>query len=98
MSNQTSGSCWNCGQSLGESDYFRESTCPGCRKYTHVCKNCRFYAPGRPNSCLEPIADAVLDKERANFCGYFEPATPEVSNSAYPSQDELQKAAEDLFK
>ncbi|MEN8168253.1 MAG: hypothetical protein ABFR65_12370 [Pseudomonadota bacterium] len=98
MSEQVSGSCWNCGQGLGEDGYHRESTCPGCRKYTHVCKNCRFYASGRPNSCLEPIADEVMDKERANFCGYFEPTSPEVSNSGQPSQDDLFKAAEDLFK
>lgn len=98
MSTQVSGTCWNCGQSLGDSDYFRESTCPSCRKYTHVCKNCRFYAPGRPNSCLEPIADKVTDKERANFCGYFEPTSPKASNSAQTPSDDLLKAAEDLFK
>lgn len=98
MSQQASGTCWNCGQDLGSSDYHRESTCPGCRKYTHVCRNCRFYAPGRPNSCLEPIADEVLDKERANFCGYFEATSPEVSTSAQTSEDDLLKSAGDLFK
>ncbi len=98
MSQQASGTCWNCGQSLGETDYFRESTCPECRKYTHVCKNCRFYAPGRPNSCLEPIADEVMDKERTNFCGYFEAISPKLANSAQTSQDDALKAAEDLFK
>ena len=98
MGDQISGTCWHCGQQLEENDYHRESTCPGCRKYTHVCKNCRFYAPGRPNSCLEPIADEVIDKERANFCGYFEAASPEVSNRTQGSPDDSLKAAEDLFK
>ncbi len=97
MRNQ-SGTCWNCGHQLGEHDYSREATCPQCRKYTHVCRNCRFYAPGRPNSCLEPVADPVADKERANFCGYFEPTTPQIANSAESSTDDLLKAAEDLFK
>lgn len=98
MSNQTSGSCWNCGQSLSENDYFRESTCPNCRKYTHVCKNCRFYAPGRPNSCLEPVADEVMDKERSNFCGYFEATSPKAAGSTQASAEALLKAALDLFK
>jgi len=25
------------------------------------------------NACEEPIAEPITDKERANFCGYFEP-------------------------
>ena len=97
MRNQ-SGHCWHCGEPLGEHDYTRESTCPQCRKYAHVCKNCRFYAPGRPNSCLEPVADPVADKERANFCGYFEPTSPKASDIPSPSPDDLRRAAEDLFK
>lgn len=47
---------------------------------------------------MEPIADEVLDKERANFCGYFEATSPEVSGSAQTSEDDLLKSAEDLFK
>lgn len=98
MSINDMGSCWNCGHSLSSSDYSRESTCPSCRKYTHVCRNCRFYASGRPNDCLEPIAEQVMDKARANFCGYFEPATPPATlNEDKPSVDALLAAAEDLF-
>jgi hypothetical protein len=63
-----------------------------------VCRNCRFYAPGRPNDCLEPVADPVADKQRANFCGYFEPATPKSTAGTQPSPEDLVKAAEDLFK
>jgi hypothetical protein len=96
--NNSTGSCWHCGQALSDNDYARESTCPHCSKYTHVCRNCRFYAPGRPNACLEPVAEAVMDKERANFCGYFEPVTAASANQDQPSAEELLKAAEDLFK
>jgi hypothetical protein len=39
-----------------------------------------------------------MDKERANFCGYFEPATPPASlNEDKPSADALLAAAADLF-
>jgi hypothetical protein len=35
---------------------------------------CRFFDPRKANQCAEPVADPVQNKERANFCGYFEPA------------------------
>ena len=97
MPDQT-GTCWHCGHRLGEHDYAREATCPQCGKYTHVCRNCRYYAPGRPNDCLEPVADPVADKQRANFCGYFEPTSPKTTDGIQPSTTDLLKAAEDLFK
>ena len=96
MKNNWSGSCWHCGHSLGEADYARESRCPGCGRASHSCRNCRFHAPGRSNDCLEPVADHVGDKERANFCDYFEPAKPGTGKQA-ASADDLRRAADDLF-
>ena len=89
------GTCWNCGQRLQERDYARESTCPGCGRPTHVCRNCRFLDKTRPNACAEPMADPVSDKNRPNFCGYFEAA---AHNSVTATPDEaLRQAADDLF-
>jgi hypothetical protein len=34
---------------------------------------CRFYDLTKARQCAEPVADPVQNKERANFCGYFEP-------------------------
>ncbi|WP_296896714.1 hypothetical protein [Thiohalocapsa sp.] len=92
------GRCWHCGAELTDLDYAREGTCPGCRKSTHCCRNCRWYAPARPNACAEPVADPVTEKERANFCGYFEASFPAEAGSAAPDADALRQAAEDLFK
>ncbi|MCG6943497.1 MAG: hypothetical protein LJE69_19880 [Thiohalocapsa sp.] len=92
------GRCWHCGADLTDLDYGREATCPNCRKSTHCCRNCRWYARGRPNDCAEPVADAVADKERANFCGYFEASFPRDAGAAAPDADALRQAAEDLFK
>jgi hypothetical protein len=92
------GRCWHCGADLNELDYAREATCPGCRKSTHCCRNCRWYARGRPNDCVEPIAEPVTDKERANFCGYFTPSFPTPASAAPPDEDALRQAADDLFK
>ncbi|MGH8278709.1 MAG: hypothetical protein ACRETQ_03975 [Gammaproteobacteria bacterium] len=38
-----------------------------------MCRQCRFYDPGKPQSCAEERADPPLNKQRANFCEYFEP-------------------------
>lgn len=98
MSGNQVGACWHCGQTLSDTDIGREAECPACGKPVHVCRNCRFFAPGRPNDCEEPIADPVRDKTRANFCGYF---TPHVAaHRGQPTQDTdvLRQAAEDLFR
>lgn len=34
---------------------------------------CRFYDVSKAKHCAEPVAEPVADKQRANFCGYFEP-------------------------
>ena len=95
MSPNDEGVCWSCGAPLKASDYTREGECPACRKQTHVCRNCRFYEPGRPNDCQEPIAERVNDKQRANFCDYFSPSSDSYRPGA--NQDALRAAADDLF-
>jgi hypothetical protein len=67
--------CWKCGASL-ESEPLplaRLAECPVCHADLHVCRLCEFFDPGVANSCREPVADVVKDKEHANFCGYFQP-------------------------
>jgi len=98
MADYKSGTCWNCGIPLGPLAYGRADACPGCGKQTHVCRNCRFYAPGRPNECQEPAVERVIDKDRANFCDWFEPSAQPASGKAGAAPDDLLKSAEDLFK
>ncbi len=95
MSPDAEGVCWSCGQHLAAAEYTREGECPACRKQTHVCRNCRFFERGRPNDCQEPIAEYVNDKERANFCDYFDPAADCHQSGADP--DKLKTEAENLF-
>ena len=91
------GNCWHCGNELRGPDYNRENRCPACGKATHCCRNCRFLTPGKPNDCAEPLVEKVVDKERPNFCDYFEPAAGS-GNAQETGPDDLLKAAEDLFK
>jgi hypothetical protein len=92
------GKCWHCGADLHSADFGRETDCQGCGKATRVCRNCRWYAPARPNQCEEPMAEPVMEKTRANFCGYFEATTEPRGETAANSDDSLRQAAEDLFK
>jgi hypothetical protein len=98
MGSDIIGKCWNCGTGLGAHDYGRENGCLKCGKPTRVCRNCRWYAPGRPNACEEPVAESVMEKERANFCSFFEPAAEPGQEGEQESPDGLRQAAEDLFK
>lgn len=98
MATEIQGICWHCGRELSVHYYGREESCPGCRKATRVCRNCRWYAPGRANDCAEPMAERVMEKERANFCSFFEPTSELKARGADVTGDDLRQAAEDLFK
>ena len=91
------GRCWHCGADLAGSDFGRETNCSGCGKPTRVCRNCRWYAPSRPNQCEEPVAEPVQEKERANYCEFFE-ATRDTGGTGGGDADALREAAEELFK
>jgi len=91
------GRCWHCGANLGAHDYGRETGCAGCNKPTRVCRNCRWFDTSRASACQETRAEPVLEKERANFCEFFEPTTPTSAGSVTP-EEALRQAAEALFK
>lgn len=69
--------CWKCGASLADEPLplARETRCRGCGADQHVCRLCTYYRTGIANECREPIAERIVNKERANFCGYFTPRT-----------------------
>lgn len=102
MGEETIGRCWHCGGDLTRLDYGRESECPACGKQTHCCRNCRHYAPGRANECMEPLVERVIEKTRANFCELFEPSGEAGPGTPAPQAgadtDALRQAAEALFK
>lgn len=95
------GHCWHCGAGLTHADYGRENYCLSCGKATRCCRNCRLYQRGRPNDCVEPLAEPIADKARANFCEHFDPASRPRSDQAAAAVDDeqdLRQAAEALFK
>ncbi len=65
--------CHRCRKTLTLTDHIgRREMCAFCGADLHVCLNCRFYDPGIYNGCREPQAERVLDKDRSNFCDYFD--------------------------
>ncbi len=89
--------CWYCGRSIEvvERVGFREE-CAGCGRALHVCSNCGFYDPSYNNSCREPMAERVVDKDRFNFCEYFAPGQGQGTGA--PSRSVAQSKLEELFK
>lgn len=85
--------CYRCRSEMSfEGRVRREATCPSCHSDVHVCVNCRFYDRSAHNQCKDPAAEFVRDKERANFCEFFElggstlgAAKPSSAKSAFES-------------
>jgi len=91
--------CVFCGREIvvDERVGFREE-CSGCGRAAHVCRNCEFYDPAYNNACREPMAERVVDKERANFCEYFTPASAGKAQGAPRPARDAKSRLEDLFK
>ena len=89
--------CFNCqteldltpGEKIG-----RGKTCDECYADLHCCQMCQFFDESSYNECREPVAQRVVEKEKANFCDYFKLAD---TNPDYQKDQLLQQAAS-LFK
>lgn len=64
--------CFSCQREIRTVERVGRTESCECGADLHCCRNCRFYDPSAYNECRETQAERVLDKERANFCDYFE--------------------------
>jgi hypothetical protein len=93
-------SCHSCGTAIPlapREKVARKSECPRCGADLHCCLNCRFYDHTKNNQCAEPQAEWVRDKERSNFCDYFEPDASARPGRGQSSSDP-RKSFDDLFE
>jgi hypothetical protein len=69
--------CYRCGAPLAKLTLplSHRDQCPACSADLHVCRMCRYYDPAVPRQCREDGAEDVKEKERPNFCDWFQPAT-----------------------
>jgi hypothetical protein len=84
--------CHFCGDQLDEKmEVYRSSVCVSCGKDLKICYNCRFYSKGAHNDCLETSAEPVRDKDRANFCDYFQFKDSASAGGTDPSRKDHAK-------
>jgi hypothetical protein len=65
--------CWNCGRPTGvTAKVTRNDQCPHCLADLRCCHGCRHFDPTRRAQCKEPVERAIPNKEKANFCDFFQ--------------------------
>jgi len=91
--------CWKCGASLAEYPLplRRTEECRSCRAELYVCRMCEFYDTSVAKHCREPVADEVKDKQRANFCDYFQPTQSAYRPGDMSAADRARAELEALF-
>ena len=83
--------CFKCKKKLDiESKIGFKQTCPFCDHDLHICKNCKFYYPGKPNECIIPNSEFVADREKYNFCEDFKFRNDSDKKSS-PSIKDIEK-------
>lgn len=91
--------CWKCGASLKEvpMPLSRISVCLSCRAELYVCRLCVFFDTRKAESCSEPRADPPKDKQRANFCEFFQPRSNAWQAPDHSLADQARDALHKLF-
>ena len=89
--------CYRCGRSLAELSLplSRQDQCPDCAHYLHACRMCIHLDRQVPKQCREDDAEEVKDKEKPNFCDWFEPAAGRFDggSAGHAARAERQLAA-----
>ena len=64
--------CWSCHTSIDLPSHpvNRGEYCPKCMSDVRVCLNCIFF-DSQAKGCIEPEAEDISDRTRANYCEYF---------------------------
>ncbi len=91
--------CYRCGASLAALTLplSRRDQCPECFADLHVCRMCRQFDPAVPRQCREDDADDVTDKDKLNFCDYFEPSEQAFDPARKAEADAARAALDGLF-
>lgn len=91
--------CFRCGASLAALSLplSRRDQCPDCSADLHVCKMCTRFDATVPRQCREDGAEDVTEKERANFCDWFEPSDAAFDPTRKSDADAAKSALATLF-
>lgn len=90
-------SCVFCGTEIEIIDRVgRLSECPHCKKDLHSCLQCKLYDRSFHNQCRESQSGYISDKERSNFCEFFDFGRDVTSEKV--QIDEAKKKLDGLFR
>ena len=81
--------CFKCGTTWAfNRQPGRAETCERCGADLRVCLNCISYDPKVAYQCRDRRAEEVADKDRANFCEFFEMAKHEWTGPGASSRED----------
>jgi len=76
----------------------RRDECPYCHADLACCLNCKFHDRSAPKQCREPIAELVREKDKANYCDFFQFKETTAGAPVKDGETASRKALDDLFK
>ena len=91
--------CWNCGTSLDAlpRPITRHNNCPECFESLHCCRLCRQYRQRETITCADDRTVAPVNKEHANFCDFFRPASGTYDSLIGVKDASARRELSDLF-
>ena len=94
--------CWSCGRPTGiEDKVMRSDQCESCLADLRCCRGCRHFDPMARSQCRENIDTPIPNKEKANFCDFFQTRLAVQSHlgrrTGADSKEERRKKFNDLF-
>ena len=91
--------CHHCGAPVSFNEPLaRDAECAACGGDLRCCINCRHYDTSYNNSCREPDADPVVDKQRRNFCEFFMYSTAPFVKGGSAREADARARLAGLFK
>ncbi|MDD3732261.1 MAG: hypothetical protein PHU88_07810 [candidate division Zixibacteria bacterium] len=95
--------CWNCGEPTGiMGKVSRADACEKCLADLRCCRGCRHFDPTRRFQCKEPVETNIVNKEKANFCEFFQMRNvmkrPGGISTQSDTKEARKKKFDDLFK
>ena len=95
--------CWNCGKATGIMGRpTRMDNCSHCLADMRCCRGCRHFDPNSHLQCRETISTPVRDKQKNNFCDFFQVRDaikrPGGIRKSMDSKDDRKKHFDDLFE
>lgn len=96
--------CWSCSRPTDITGRpARNDECPLCMAELRCCRGCRHFDPTRRYACRETVDTKVVNKEKSNFCDYFQPRLVTKKSGGIQkgttteSKEDRRQAFDDLF-